>query len=177
MPSDKILAQKKEAVKEFTALLNDAKAGVLVDYRGITVEEDTKLRSELRAAGVDYKVIKNTLTRYSIKEAGLDELDEFLAGPTAWAISNNDVIAPAKIIGKFAENCESLEIKAGFMEGKVISLDEVNKLSKMLSKEELIAKIMGSMKSPVSKLVYALNALAEKKESEAGAEATEAAGE
>lgn len=174
MPSDKILAQKKEAVKEFTALLNDAKAGVLVDYRGLTVEQDTKLRSELRAAGVDYKVIKNTLTKYSIKEAGLDGLEEFLAGPTAWAISNNDVITPAKVVGKFADEIEALEIKSGFMEGKVISLEEVNKLAKMLSKEELIAKIMGSMKSPVSKLVYALNALAEKKEN---GENEEAAGE
>jgi len=175
MPSDKILKQKQEAVAEFTTLLKDAKAGVLVDYRGLTVEEDTKMRSELRAAGVEYKVIKNTLSRYSIKEAGLDDLDKSLAGPTAWAISNSDLVAPAKIIAKFAKDYEALEVKAGFMEGNVISVAEVDQLAKLPSKEELISKVMSSLNSPATGLVgvlngsvralaIALNALAEKKQ-------------
>jgi len=175
MPSEKILVQKKEAVVEFTALLQDAKAGVLVDYRGLTVEQDTKMRSELRAAGVEYKVIKNTLARYSIKEAGLDGLDTSLAGPTAWAISNNDLVAPAKIIAKFAKDFEALEIKAGFMEGNVLNVAEVDQLAKLPSKEELIAKVMAGLNTPATGLVgvlngsmralaIALNALAEKKQ-------------
>ena len=175
MPSEKILQQKKEAVQELAAILKDAKAGVLVDYRGLTVEEDTQMRSELRKAGVEYKVIKNTLARYAIKEAGLDDLSSSLAGPTAWAVSNSDVVAPAKVVAKFAEDFEALEVKAGFMEGKVIDSAEVDKLAKLPSKEELIAKVMGSLQSPASGLVgvlngsirslaIALNALAEKKQ-------------
>lgn len=140
--------------------MKNATTGVLVDYRGLTVEEDTKLRNDLRAAGVKYFVVKNTLLRLATKETGLEELDEILHGPTALAVSE-DAVAPAKVLADFAKDNEKLEIKSGFMDGKVMSVDEVNTLAKTPSKETLIAKIMGSLNSPVSGLVRLLNTIVE----------------
>ena len=123
MPNASVLEQKKAVVVELVEKLKAAQAGILVDYRGLTVEEDTKLRAKLREAGVEYKVVKNTLTRFAIKELGYDELDEQLNGPTSLAISSEDPVAPAKVISDFAKTNENLTIKAGFLDGKVISLD------------------------------------------------------
>lgn len=159
MPSAKVLEQKQQIVNELTEKLKTAVAGVLVDHRGLTVEEDTALRRELRAAGVEYSVVKNTLTRFAAKEVGFDELDPILNGPTALALSFSDVIAPAKVLCGYAKKNEKLEIKSGFMDGKVISLDEIKALADTPSKEVLIAKIMGSLNAPVSKLVRTLQAL------------------
>lgn len=159
MPNANVLEQKKAVVAELIEKLKAAQAGVIVDYRGLTVEEDTKLRSKLREAGVEYKVVKNTLTRFAIKELGLDEMDEALNGPSSLAISETDPVAPAKVISDFAKTNENLTIKAGFLDGKVISLDEIKTLANTPSKEVLIAKIMGSLNSPVSKLVRTLQAL------------------
>ena len=159
MPSAKVLEQKQQIVNELTEKLKTAVAGVLVDHRGLTVEEDTALRRELRAAGVEYSVVKNTLTRFAAKEVGFDELDPILNGPTALALSFSDVIAPAKVLCGYAKKNEKLEIKSGFMDGKVISLDEIKALADTPSKETLIAKIMGSLNAPVSKLVRTLQAL------------------
>ena len=159
MPNASVLEQKKAAVAELVEKLKAAQAGVIVDYRGLTVEEDTKLRSKLREAGVEYKVVKNTLTRFAIKEIGYDEMDEALNGPSSLAISATDPVAPAKIISDFAKENENLTIKAGFLDGKVISLDEIKTLANTPSREVLIAKIMGSLNSPVSKLVRTLQAL------------------
>lgn len=159
MPSAQVLEQKKKVVAELVESIKAAQAGVLVDYRGITVEQDTKLRKQLREAGVEYKVVKNTLTRFAANELGFQELDEQLNGPTALAISDSDPVAPAKIISDFAKEAETISIKAGFLDGKVISLDEVNQLASTPSKDVLIAKIMGSLNAPVSKLVRTLQAL------------------
>ena len=174
MPSEKVLNEKKQIVAELTETLKNAQAGVLFDYRGLTVDEDTKLRNDLRAAGVTYHVVKNTLTRFASKEVGLDELDPVLHGPTALAVSSTDAIAPAKVLAKFAKDNDVVSIKAGFVDGKVIDVKGVEELAKLPSKEELIAKLMGSLNAPVSGVVnilqgniramaIALNAYAEKK--------------
>lgn len=159
MPNASVLEQKKAVVAELIEKLKAAQAGVLVDYRGLTVEEDTKLRAQLREAGVEYKVVKNTLTRFAIKEVGYEEMDEQLNGPTSLAISADDPVAPAKIISEFAKSNENLTIKAGFLDGKVISLDEIKTLANTPSRDVLIAKIMGSLNSPISALARTLQAL------------------
>ena len=163
MPSEKVLSEKQKIVAELIETLKSAQAGVLFDYRGLTVEEDTKLRSDL-----------NTLTRFASKEVGLDELDPILHGPTALAVSSTDAVAPAKVLAKFAKDNDVVSIKAGFVDGKVIDEKGVIELSKLPSKEELIAKLMGSLNAPISGVVnilqgniramaIALNAYAEKK--------------
>lgn len=159
MPSAKVLEQKKNVVADMIAKLQSAQAGVLVDYRGLTVSEDTELRRKFREAGVDYTVVKNTLTRFAAKEVGLEELDGVLHGPTSLAVSDSDPVAPAKIIADFAKGNEKVEIKAGFLDGKVISLEEIKTLANTPSRDTLIAKIMGSLNAPVSNLVRTLQAL------------------
>lgn len=159
MPSASVLEQNKKVVADLVELLKSAQAGVLVDYRGITVEQDTQLRNKLREAGVEYKVVKNTLTRFAANEVGYQELDSSLHGPTALAISSTDPVAPAKVLSDFAKDVEAIEIKAGFLDGKVISLDEIKTLANTPSREVLIAKIMGSLNAPISKLVRTLQAL------------------
>lgn len=160
MPSEKVLESKKAQVAQIVEHLKGATTGVLVDYRGLTVEEDTKLRNDLRAAGVHYYVVKNTLLRLAAKEVGLDALDEILHGPTALAISE-DAVAPAKVLADFAKDNEKMQLKSGFMDGKVLSMDELMQLAKTPNKETLIAKMMGSLNSPVSGLVRLLNTIAE----------------
>ena len=166
MPSEKVLENKKAMVKQLTERLQNAQAGVLADYRGLTVEQDTELRRKLREANVEYTVLKNSIIRFAAKEVGLEDLDSVLEGPTAIATSNDDVISPAKVLCDFAKGNDLLEIKAGFVEGKVISIDEVKQYASIPSKEVLIAKLLGSFKAPLSNLAYLLNAIKEKKESE-----------
>ncbi len=161
MPSQAILEQKQQVVAELIETLKSAQAGVLVDHRGLTVEEDTKLRNELRKENVKYFVVKNTLLRRAANEAGLSDLDDILHGPTALAISDSDPVAPAKVLANFAKENETLELKSGFMDGKVMSIDEVKVLAATPSKETLVAKIMGSLNAPVSNLVRLLNTIAE----------------
>lgn len=161
MPSKAILEQKQKEVAEIIETLKSAQAGVLVDYRGLTVEEDTTLRNELRKENVKYFVVKNTLLRRAANEAGLSDLDEILHGPTALAVSETDPVAPAKILAKFAKDNEALELKSGFMDGKVMSIAEVEVLAATPSKDTLVAKIMGSLNAPVSNLVRLLNTIAE----------------
>ena len=160
MPNAKVLESKKAQVAEITEVLKNAATGVLVDYRGLTVEEDTKLRNDLRAAGVNYFVVKNTLLRLAANQVGLEELDGILHGPTALAVSE-DPVAPAKILFDFAKQNDKMEIKSGFMDGKVMSMDELTTLAKTPSKETLIAKIMGSLNAPASNLVRLLNTIVE----------------
>lgn len=177
MPSEKVLSEKKLIVAELARKLG-APSGVFVDYNGITVEQDTILRRELRAAGVEYSVVKNTLTRFAAKEVGLEGLDEILNGTTALAVSTDDMIAPARILAKFASENPNFKIKIGFVEGKVIDAAGVEALAKLPSKEVLIAKVLGGFNAPISGfvnvlngnirgLVVALNAIAEKKNGEA----------
>jgi len=178
MPSEKVLQQKKEIVQQLVEKLKTASAGVLVDYRGLTVEQDTELRRELRKAGVEYKVVKNTLTRFAAKKVGFDELDPKLNGPTSLALSYDDPVAPAKVLVEFSKKNEKLEIKAGFVDGKVIDISEIKALAELPSKEVLIAKVLGGFNAPISGFVnvlnanlrglaVALNAIAEKKAAEA----------
>ena len=171
MPSAKVLEQKKEMVAQISEKLKTAQAGVLVDYRGLTVSEDTELRAKLREADVEYKVIKNTLTRFAIKEVGLDAMDEFLNGPTSMAISYTDPILPAKIISEFAKKNENLQIKSGFLNGEVIDLAAITSLANTPSLEVMYATIMGSLKAPVSALVRTLQAIVDN-----GVEPSELAG-
>ena len=191
MPSQKILDEKKQIVSALSEQLKTAVSGVFVDYCGLTVEQDTKLRNKLREAGVEYKVIKNTLTRFAAKEVGFDELDPILNGPTSLAISMTDEVAPAKVIADFAKDNEQLEIKAGFLDGKVLALEEIKKLAATPNRETLLAKMLGSMNAPISNLVRKLQALvdngvepaditvekAEEAPAEAPAEAAEAPAE
>ncbi|MBE7011887.1 MAG: 50S ribosomal protein L10 [Ruminococcaceae bacterium] len=162
MPSAKVLENKKTVVAAITERLKNAQAGVIADYRGLTVAQDTELRKQLREAGVEYTIVKNTLTRFAANEVGLGELDGVLHGPTALATSDSDVVAPAKILVEFAKNNEQLEIKAGFVDGKVIDAEEVKVYASIPSKEVLISKMMGSLQAPISSLVRALDAIANK---------------
>ena len=159
MPSAKILESKKTAVANLVEELKGAAAGVIVDYRGLTVEEDTELRTKFRAAGVKYTVVKNSILGFAAKEVGLEGLDEVLHGPTALAYHTEDMVAPAKVFSDFVKDHEIVSFKSGFMEGKVMTLDEVKVLASTPSKETLIAKMMGSLQSPVSGLVRLLNTI------------------
>lgn len=159
MPSQKVLESKKAIVAQLTERFQNAQAGVLADYRGLTVEQDTALRVKLREAGVEYTVLKNSLVRFAVNAIGMEELDPVLHGPTAIATSVDDVVAPAKVLVDFAKENEALEIKGGFVDGKVISLDEVKVYAAIPSKEVLISKMLGSLQSPISKLARTLQAI------------------
>ena len=162
MPSNKVLEAKKQVVIELTEQLKEATTGVFVDYSGINVADDTKLRKELREAGVKYSVVKNTLTRFAAKEAGIEGLDDILNGTTALAVSDDHVTA-AKIIGEFAEKNENFKIKGGIMEGKAISVEEVVKLSKMPNREQLLCMLLYALNGNISGLARALQAVADQK--------------
>lgn len=131
MPSQKVLEKKQQVVAELSEQLKNSVAGVLVSYKGITVADDTKLRRELREAGVNYKVIKNTLIKRAADDAGLEGLDPVLEGTTALATSDSDYVAAAKVLVKYAEASKTFEVKSGFMDGAVISVDEITRLAKI----------------------------------------------
>lgn len=162
MPSNKVLEAKKQIVADLTEQLKGATTGVFVDYSGINVADDTKLRKELREAGVKYMVVKNTLTKFAAKEAGIDGLDDILNGTTALAVSDDHVSA-AKIIGEFAEKNENFKIKGGIMEGNAISIAEVEKLSKMPNREQLLCMLLYALNGNISGLARALQAVADQK--------------
>ena len=165
MPNAKVLSEKQAIVAELTEKIQKASAGVLVDYKGITVEEDTALRRECRENGVDYAVVKNTLTRFAAEGAGLGELSECLNGTTSLAISHSDPIAPMRVINKFAKqfNGSKFVIKAGFMDGKVLPLNEILAIAELPSKEVLQAQVLGTMLAPITSLAIVLKAIAEEK--------------
>ena len=170
MPSAKILAKKQNDVAVLTEKIKNATAGVLVNYQGITVEDDTKMRAEMRAAGVDYKVYKNSLTGRACEAAGYADMKQYLEGMTAFAISENDPVAAAKILKKYADKVETFEIKAGFIDNGVIDAAAVNALADIPSMEGLICKMLGSLQSPLYKLAYALQAIIDKSGEEIPAE-------
>ena len=172
MPSNIILAQKQQAVAELAEQLKASTAGVLVNYQGITVDDDTKMRKALREAGVKYMVVKNSLTGRACEEAGFGDMKQYLSGMTAIAIGSEDPIAPAKVLKEYAEKVESFSILAGYLDGKVIDVKTVEALADIPSKEVLIAKFLGSIKSPLYGFAYALQAVIDKNnEGEASAEA------
>jgi len=162
LPSEKVLEIKKQAVVELIEKLKGACAGVIVDYKGISVEEDTKLRKELREAGVEYKVVKNTLLHLAAKEAGLSDIDPVLEGTTAIAISVDDYVAAARILGKFAETHKNFTIKSGFIDNDVISLEMVNSLSKLPSREILLATVCNVFNAPIAAFARAIQAVVDK---------------
>ena len=174
MPSNKILEEKKQVVEALAAKMQNAAAGVLVKYEGITVAEDTELRAALRKAGIEYSVMKNTLTGRACEMVGYGDMKQYLSGMTAIAISQDDPIAPAKIMKEYADKIPSFEIKAGFVDGGVIDQAGVEALAATPSKEVLIGKMMGSLMSSLYGLAYVLQAKIDK---ENGGEATEAPAE
>jgi len=162
MPSAKILEQKKAMVSEFAEKLKTAASGVLVEYTGITVEQDTALRAALRKAGVEYQVQKNTLTGRACEEAGYGEMKQYLTGMTAFAVSQDDAVAPAKILKEYADKIETFNIKAGFVDGAVVDQSVVLELAAIPSKEILVGKVLGSIQGPLYGLAYALQAIIDK---------------
>ncbi|MCL2815778.1 MAG: 50S ribosomal protein L10 [Oscillospiraceae bacterium] len=157
MPNAKVLEEKKQLVAGLAEKFKNSAGGVLVDYQGINVEQDTKMRVELRNAGVDYFVFKNTLARLAAKQCGFEELLPALVKMTAIAVSENDPVAPAKILTVYADKIESFTIKAGFVEGAVIDSAGVNRLATLPAKEELVAKVLGGLQAPIYGLVNVLN--------------------
>ena len=169
MPSEKVLEAKKQQVAALKEKLDGAVAGVVVDYKGITVADDTALRKELREAGVHYAVVKNTLLRLAIAGTELEGLGEVLGGTTAIAISAEDHVAAARILGKFAESHDNFTIKSGFLDGKIIDLDTITSLSKLPSREILLATVCNAFNAPIAAFARALQAVVDK-DGEAAAE-------
>ncbi|SKA99984.1 LSU ribosomal protein L10P [Caloramator quimbayensis] len=161
------LQVKEQKVKELTEKFQKAQAAILTSYIGITVEEDTELRKNMREAGIEYKVVKNTLTLRAAKEAGYGEIEKYLVGPVAIAFGYDDPTAPARVLANFADKHKAIELKAGIVQGQIFDTQKVNELSKIPPREVLIAKVLGSFKAPLSNLVYVLNAVKEKKEANA----------
>jgi len=162
VPSQKVLEAKQAAVAQITEQLKGCTTGVFVDYSGISVAEDTVLRKQLREAGVKYSVVKNTLTKFAAKEAGIEGLDDILNGTTALAVCDDHVSA-AKVLGEFAEKNENFKIKGGIMEGAAISVAEVEKLSKMPNREQLLCMLLYALNGNISGLARALQAVADQK--------------
>ena len=159
MPSEKILEQKKQIVNDLADTLSSSVAGVIVDYKGITVEDDTKLRKDLREAGVKYAVVKNTILKLAAEKA---ELDDVLEGTTAIATSAEDYTAAARILCKFASTSKTFTVKKGFLDGKVIGVDTVESLAKLPSKDVLLATVCNAFNAPIAAFARAMQALVEK---------------
>ena len=153
---------KQPIVEEISAKIKDAQSVVLVDYRGLTVEQDTNLRKQLREAGITYKVYKNTMMNFAFKGTDCESLAPYLEGPSAIAISSTDATAPARILCKFAKDANKLEIKAGIVEGMAYDAAGIAEIAKLPSREELLSRLFGSMQSPVANFARVMNQLAEK---------------
>ena len=160
----KAIETKSVQVQEIAAKFEAASSVVVVDYRGLTVGQVTELRKQLREAGVEFKVYKNTLTRRAAESAGVEGINEFLTGPNAIAFSNEDVVAPAKIINEFAKKNEALEIKAGIIEGTIASVEDVKALAELPSREGLLSMLLSVLQAPVRNFALATKAVAEQKE-------------
>ena len=165
--SEAAIAKKAAIVEEVTEKFKTASSVVVVDYRGLTVDEVTRLRKQLRDANVEMKVIKNSILTRAAKAAGLEGLEEVFTGPTAVAFSNEDVVAPAKIIDEFAQDAKALEIKGGIIEGKVSTLEEITALAKLPNREGLLSMLLSVLQAPVRNVAYAINAVAEKEDGDA----------
>ncbi|MBZ2175224.1 50S ribosomal protein L10 [Schnuerera sp. xch1] len=174
---EKVLEQKKQIVQEIKDKVEKSQGVVLVDYRGLNVEELTELRQKYREAGVDYKVYKNTMMRFAFKDAGYEEFNQYLSGPNAIAFGYEDSVQPAKVTSEFSKEHENFEIKAGIVDGNIVGIDEIKRLANLPSKEVLIAQTLGGLNAPISgfanvlqgtirNLIYALNAVKEKQEAQ-----------
>ena len=153
---------KKPIVEEISAAIKDAQSVVLVDYRGLTVAQDTELRKQLREAGITYKVYKNTMMNFAFKGTDFESLAPFLDGPSAVAISATDATAPARVLANFAKTADKLEIKAGVVEGTLYDAEGMKVISAIPSREELLSKLLGSIQSPIANFARCMNQLAEK---------------
>ena len=164
MPNAKVLSEKQAIVEALAQRIQNASAGVLVDYRGITVAEDTALRAELRKEAVEYTVVKNTLTRKALDKLGMSDLDHVLNGTTSLATAESDPIAPFRIINDYSKKLgERFNIKAAFMEGKVLSDAEIEEMASLPSKDALYAKVLGTMIAPITGLAVCLGQILEQK--------------
>ena len=162
--SEATIAKKAQQVTEVAEQFKNAASVVVVDYLGITVEEATNLRAELRKAGVQFAVIKNSILTRAAKEAGLEGMEDIFKGPSAVAFSNEDVVAPAKVLADFAKKVEALEIKAGVVEGKVSSKEEIEALAKLPSREGLLSMLLSVLQAPVRNTALAFKAVADQKD-------------
>lgn len=162
--SEAIIAKKAEQVELIAEKMKAAASIVVVDSRGLTVEQDTNLRRSLRESDVEFKVIKNSILTRAAEKAGLEDLKELFVGPSAVAFSNEDVIAPAKVISDFAKDAEALEIKGGSVDGKFTSVEEINALAKLPNKEGMLSMLLSVLQAPVRNIAYAVKAVAEKNE-------------
>ena len=165
MPNAKVLESKKAIVDVLSDRIQAATAVVFVDYKGITVAQDPELRNKFREAGVEYSVVKNTLTRFAANKAGFNEFDEVLNGTTSMATTTDDPIAPARIVSEFAKkNKNVLKIKGGIVEGKVQTVDALNAFGELPSKNALIAQVLGTFLAPISSLAFVLDQIRQQKE-------------
>ena len=176
MPNAKVLSEKQAIVEALAERIKNAEAGILVDYKGITVAEDTALRTELRKEGVEYTVVKNTLTRKALDKLGMNELDSVLNGTTSLATADNDPTAPFRILSDYSKKLnERFNIKAAFMDGKVLNEAEIAEMSALPSKDALYAKVLGTMIAPITGLAVCLGQILEQKGGSLEAPAADAA--
>lgn len=166
---------KRPVVEEISESIKDAQSVILIDYRGLTVEQDTRLRKQLREAGVTYKVYKNTMMNFAFKGTDFESLTQYLEGPSAMALSTTDATAPARIISKFAKEAPVLEIKGGVVEGIAYDAKGIASIASIPSREELLSKLLGSMQAPIANFARVMDQLAEKGGAEAAMAAKEAA--
>ncbi len=174
MPNAKVLSEKQTIVEALAQRIQNAQSGIFVDYKGITVEEDTALRTDLRKDGVEYTVVKNTLTRKALDKLGMDKLDAVLNGTTSLATAENDPIAPFRIVADYSKKLgDRFNVKAAFLEGKVLSENEIAALSTLTSKNDLYGQLAGTLNSMIGRLAVALGEVVEKMGGGAPAEAAE----
>ena len=175
MPNAKVLESKKATVEALAEKLQNATAAVFVDYKGINVAQDTELRNQFRAAGVEYTVVKNTLTRFAANKVGYSEFDELLNGTTSMASTTGDPIAPARIVSEFVKkNKDIIKIKGGMVEGKPLSVEELKSFGELPSKDALVAQVLGTFLAPITALAFVLDQVCQQK---GGAPAEEAPAE
>lgn len=159
--------EKVQLVAEIAQKLRDSKSTIITDYRGLTVADMTQLRKQLRDAGIEFKVLKNTMTRRATEGTEYEGINEYLTGPSAIAFSYDDVVAPAKILNDFAKEHKELEIKAGIVEGRVVDLEAVKELASLPSREGLISMFLSVLQAPMRNFAYAVQQVAEQKEQQA----------
>ncbi|MBQ3257884.1 MAG: 50S ribosomal protein L10 [Oscillospiraceae bacterium] len=179
MPNAKVLSEKQAIVEALTERLQNASAGIVIDYKGITVAEDTQLRANMRKEEVDYSVVKNTLLRFAAKNVGLDDLDSVLNGTTSLATTSADPIAPFRIVKEFTsklpKDSNKFVVKAAFMDGKMLSESEVTEIAALPSKDALYGKVLGTMLAPITSLAVVLGQILEQKGGSLETESAEAA--
>jgi len=164
MPNAKVLSEKQAVVSALAERIRNASSGVFVDYRGINVAQDTELRNELRKNNVEYSVVKNTLTRFAVEQVGYQELDPILNGTTSLATTTDDPIAPIRIISEFSKKMNGIfTIKAGFMDGRVLTMDEIKQIAALPGREALYAKALGTLLAPITSLAVVLGQILEQK--------------